>query len=151
MIHYKFSILNAIDMKVWLIIFSFILTSSLSAQNTILTSEDARFRAQVQSDTTALQNLMADDMLYIHSNASVDTKAIFINNLKTGKTIYQSMQREGTAQIRTYGKNGISNGIVLAKGINNGTPFDIRIRYTAVYKKQKRTWQLVSWQSTRIL
>jgi len=138
-------------MKFLIFILFLIFTFALSAQNTILTSEDARFRAQVQSDTNALQNLMADDMLYIHSNASVDTKTIFINNLKTGKTIYQSMQREGTAQIRTYGKTGISNGIVLAKGVNNGTPFGIRIRYTAVYKKQKGTWQLVSWQSTRIL
>jgi hypothetical protein len=135
----------------FLILLLFVLFSFTSfTQNTIRSSEDARFRAQVQGDTAALDQLMTDDMLYIHSNASVDTKAIFFSNLNTGKTDYQFMEREGEPQIRSYGKMGISNGIVLAKGVNNGTPFDLRIRYTSVYLKQKGVWRLASWQSTRI-
>lgn len=136
----------------YLVLYFYIFFTSYNvlAQNTILESEDARFRAQVQADTAALKNLLTEDLLYIHSNATVDTKAIFISNIKTGKTDYEFLQREGDAAIRTYGKFGISNGIVLAKGINHGAPFDIRIRYTAVYKKQKGAWRLASWQSTRI-
>jgi hypothetical protein len=137
-------------MKIWLsILCSFYLTFGFAQQST-LTSEDARFRAQVQQDTATLQLLLADDMLYIHSNGLVESKSDFLNSIKTGKIIYQSMQRDGNTQVRNYGKTSISNGIVAAKGINNGVPFDIRLRYTAVYHRKKSIWQLVSWQSTRI-
>lgn len=139
-----------ISMRIWFVIlFSFCLTLSF-AQKTIVTSEEARFRAQVQQDTAALQRLLADDMLYIHSNGLVESKSDFLQSIKTGKITYQAMQREGNAQVRTYGKTGIINGIVAAKGLSSGNPFDIRIRYTAVYHKKKSTWQLISWQSTRI-
>ncbi|MFN7120168.1 MAG: nuclear transport factor 2 family protein [Saprospiraceae bacterium] len=137
-------------MKPLFLFFLLILALPALAQKTILESEDARFRAQMQRDTVALQQLLTDDLLYIHSNALVETKTAFINSISNNKIIYEVVQREGSAQIRTYGKTGISNGIVLAKGVNNGTPFDIRIRYTAVYHKQKGAWRLASWQSTRM-
>lgn len=120
------------------------------AQNTISSSEDARFQAQVQRDTLALKNLLSDDLIYIHSNALTETKTDFMNSVKTGHITYQSMQTEAQRSIRSYGKTGISNGIVHATGLLNGAPFDIRLRYTAVYNKQKGKWRLVSWQSTRI-
>ncbi len=127
-----------------------IFTLPAIAQNTILSSEDARFQAQVQRDTLALQNLLSDDLVYIHSNALTETKTDFINSVRTGHIAYQSMQTEAQRSIRTYGKIGISNGIVHAAGLLNGTPFDIRLRYTAVYHKRKGKWRLVSWQSTRV-
>ncbi len=120
------------------------------AQRTIGESEDARFRAQVNQDTLALKNLLADDLMYIHSNALAETKQDFINSVKTGNITYQSMQTEGQRSIRMYGKAGVCNGIVHVTGLLNGNPFDIRLRYTAIYFKQKGGWKLVSWQSTRI-
>ena len=68
-----------------------IFTLPAIAQNTILSSEDARFRAQVQRDTLALQNLLSDDLVYIHSNALTETKTDFINSVRTGHIAYQSM------------------------------------------------------------
>lgn len=137
-------------MKNWIIIILGFITFPLFAQNTILSSEDARFRAQVARDTNALRNLLAEDLIYIHSNALVETKTDFLNSINKGTFIYQFMQPEEGRTIRTYGKMGISNGVVQVKGILNNNPFDIKLRYTAVYNKQKGAWKLVSWQSTRV-
>lgn len=137
-------------MKPLFFFIALIFTLPAWAQRSIPEAEDARFRAQVQQDTAALKYLLADDLVYIHSNALVETKRDFINSVKMGSIVYQFMQTEGQRGIRTYGKMGISNGIVHATGLLNGNPFDIRLYYTAIYNKHKGGWKLVSWQSTRI-
>lgn len=58
------------------------------------------------------------------------------------------MDRE-TAQVRFYGKTSITNGTIKVKGLLSGNPFEVRMLYTAVYRKQHKNWQLVNWQSTR--
>ncbi|MDX1942392.1 MAG: nuclear transport factor 2 family protein [Saprospiraceae bacterium] len=121
-----------------------------NAQKTIVESEAMRFKAQVERDTEALKVLLTDDLIYIHSNALTERKSDFLQSIKTGNIAYHSMQPEEGRSIRNYGKAGISNGIVHVMGILNGNLFDIRLRYTAVYIKQKGIWRLVSWQSTRI-
>lgn len=135
-------------MKSFISIIFLFFTIHAVAQRSILESEDARFQAQVQRDTAALKNLLAEDVLYIHSNALVETKQDFINHVKNGDLIYQSMQPQGQRAVRDYGKTGICNGIVHATGLLNNKPFDIKLRYTAVYQKQKGKWKLISWQST---
>lgn len=127
-----------------------IITISAFAQRTIPESEDMRFRAQVAQDTAALKTLLTDDLMYIHSNGLTETKSDFLHSITTGNITYQTMEPEADRRIRTYGKTGISNGIVHATGLLNGNPFDIKLRYTAVYVKQKGKWRLASWQSTRV-
>jgi len=122
----------------------------LVAQSTISDSEDMRFNAQVEKDTVLLRRILSDDLVYIHSNALEETKSDFLHSISTGNITYNSMQPEPGRAIRNYGKTGISNGIVQVKGLIQGKPFEVRLRYTAVYVKQKKTWRLVSWQSTKI-
>jgi hypothetical protein len=122
----------------------------LVAQSTIADSEDMRFNAQVKKDTVLLRRILSDDLVYIHSNALVETKSDFLHSISTGNITYNSMQPEPGRTIRKYGKTGISNGIVQVKGLIQGKPFEVRLRYTAVYVKQKKNWRLVSWQSTKI-
>ncbi len=134
---------------IYTIIFCIVAITAL-AQRTIAESEDMRFQAQVAKDTNALKILLTDDLVYIHSNALTETKRDFLHSITTGNITYRTMQPEAGRAIRTYGKTGISNGIVHATGLLNGNPFDIKLRYTAVYVKQKGKWRLASWQSTRV-
>lgn len=127
-----------------------IIAISAFAQRTITESEDMRFQAQIAQDTAALKNLLTDDLMYIHSNGLTETKSDFLHSITTGNITYKTMQPEAGRAIRTYGKTGISNGIVHATGLLNGNPFDIKLRYTAVYVKQRGKWRLASWQSTRV-
>ena len=120
------------------------------AQSTILESEALRWRAQVERDTVLLNKLLTDDLVYIHSNALTESKSDFLHSVQSGSITYHNMQGEPGGSIRQYGKTGISNGIVRATGLLNGTPFEVRLRYTAVYVRQKGRWRLASWQSTRM-
>jgi len=116
----------------------------------ILAVEQHRFEAMVRHDTVALRPMLADDLVYIHSNALQETKSAHISAISTGRLAYNSMVRE-SARVRRYGrKMALTNGVVQAKGIINANPFEVRLTYTAVYRRTHGTWQLVNWQSTKI-
>ena len=115
----------------------------------VLATEQQRFDLMVKRDTVALRPMLHDELLYIHSNALQETKSAHLTAISTGRLAYASMVRE-TADVRHYGKTALTNGVVRVKGVINGTPFEVRLLYTAIYRKQHGRWLLLNWQSTKI-
>lgn len=115
----------------------------------ILSVELQRFEAMTRQDTATLKNLLSDDLIYIHSNSMRETKSAHIAAIVSGNLVYQKMNRE-KVEVRRYGKIALTNGTLQVQGFLNNAPFELRLMYTAVYKKHKKYWQLLNWQSTRI-
>jgi ketosteroid isomerase-like protein len=137
-----------LSLGVWLLF----LFSSLNAQSKdaskILSIENLRFAAMMHADTAALRPMLADDLVYIHSNALVERKLEHLAAIGLRKLVYEKMDREA-AEVRFYGKTALVNGTIKVQGILNGNAFAVRLLYLAVYRKKRHTWQLVHWQSTR--
>ena len=114
----------------------------------VLATEQSRFDAMINRDTAVLERLLSDDLVYIHSNALQENKRAHIRSIASGKIIYQCMSRSDNV-VRFYGKTAINTGAINAKGIISSNPFDLKMLYTAVYRKKKQGWQLVNWQTTR--
>lgn len=132
----------------------FSLVLPLSGQNArardVLDTETRRFGLMTKADTFALAPLLAAELFYIHSNGLTETKAQHLSAIAAGRLVYRNMEREEVA-VRFYGKKtALTNGIVKVSGILNGNAFELRLRYTALYRRQKGLWRLVNWQSTRI-
>jgi ketosteroid isomerase-like protein len=132
-----------------LLVILLFLPAILSGQRTVQASEDQRFAAIVRQDTVQLRHLLHDDLIYVHSNALIETKRDFIHSVHSGKIVYQAFNRT-KMQVEQSGKMAIVNGEVNTKGLLNGNPFDVNLRYLAVYRKRKGQWSLYRWQSTRI-
>ena len=136
-----------------LLLFLLFYSHQISAQGSWKTAlpevETARFRAMTQKDTLQLRTLLADELVYIHSNGLVETRADHLRSIAGGKIEYRSMNRD-TVAVRRHGKIGLTNGIVRVQGALEGKPFELRLRYTAVYRYQKKRWQLLNWQSTKM-
>lgn len=125
---------------------------TLSAQRTakILAAEQARFQAMTTRDSVGLPRLLHSDLIYLHSNGLTETRRDFVASVASGRLQYHQMEREGTPVVARYGRTGLISGVVHATGVLNGTPFDIRLRYTSVYRRSYGHWQLLRWQSARI-
>lgn len=117
--------------------------------NFVLKKESDRFAAMTSRDTAALRGLLHDDLIYIHSNALMESKAQHIAAIASGRLVYQKMTPENV-KIRRYGKTALTDGTLQVKGLLNGTAFELRLAYTAVYRKKRGHWRLLNWQSTRI-
>jgi len=124
--------------------------SQTLAKKSVLDTEAQRFAAMTTRDTVFLKNYLADDLVYIHSNGLTETKKAHINAISSGSIIYRTMDRAFETQVRHYGKWAIANGTVQVTGIVNNNPFEVQLRYTAVYRKKRGKWLLINWQSTRM-
>jgi hypothetical protein len=127
-------------------------SSLFSQTNTIrnvLAVEQTRFDAMIRSDTNLLSYLLGNELIYIHSNALKEDKKGHIRSISSGKIVYQQMTREEPT-VRTFRKIAVTTGVINVKGIISGNPFDVKMFYTAIYKKRQHRWLLVHWQSTRL-
>jgi ketosteroid isomerase-like protein len=108
-----------------------------------------RFRLMVQNDVAALETLLADDLVYIHTTGKMETKQQFLDSLRSGALRYRSIEPSETV-VRTAGDGAIVTGRAKAAVTNRGADREFDIRYTAVYRSTEGRWQLMSWQSTGI-
>ena len=118
----------------------------------VLAAERLRFQAQTARDTAALRNLVDADLLYVHSNGLEESRRDFLNNVATGAIEYRTLQPvPNTQRVLKLGRNAaLVQGAVAVSGLYRGTPFDIRLRYTSVYRKRRGRWRLLTWQSLKI-
>jgi hypothetical protein len=113
-------------------------------------SELTRFAAMQRGDTAALRPRLAAELVYTHSNAMVESRELHLELVGSRRTVYESLV-PAVMRYTLYGPDvAVGNGVVKAKGLLNGTPFDVILRVTTVHAWQDGRWQLVSWQSTRI-
>ncbi len=111
----------------------------------ILALEDRRIEAMVKGDAQALEEILADDLIYTHTTARLDTKASFIDAVKTGKSNYKSVDRKDV-EVRDLGDTAVVTGH--AKFHVGDNKFEAR--FIDVYAKRNGAWQMVAWQSTRV-
>ena len=63
-------------------------------QSKLIFLEKQRFVAMTQKDTFFLKQILADDLIYSHSNALVESKKDFLQSIQTGKINYKIMESE---------------------------------------------------------
>jgi ketosteroid isomerase-like protein len=121
----------------------------MSADNEVLQADDRRFDAMRKEDWAALDATLADDLVYVHSTARVESKAEHIANLKGGKPHYRGIApRERKARVN--GNVGIVNGVSEMHVENAGKENRFTIRYLAIYVKSGQNWRMTAWQSTKV-
>lgn len=108
-----------------------------------------RFDAMCSQDTVLLKRVLADDLIYMHSNGLKETKTSFIQSVKEQKIVYQNIHIE-EVEFRKYDRTIIGNGLIYVEGMYQQQPFQIKLFFTEIYYKKKGIWQLVSWQSLKI-
>jgi len=124
-------------------------TGTITAEEA-LKAEDARFAAQMAGDVAAMQRLFGDDLVYVHSSTLVDTKASFIESIRSGNVKYRSMKR-GDAKVRTYGCIAIVTASANFEVTARGQELSLHLLYHAIWAKRAGGPQFVSWQATRVM
>ncbi len=120
-----------------------------AAVEAVKEAELARFKAQMGGDWTALDALLGNELVYVHSNTQVDTKTSYVESMRSGALKYTSIvPRDMT--VRVYGDTAIITAAAHITAVSNGQGIDNHLRYTDVWVKRGGRWQMVSWQSTRI-
>ena len=119
------------------------------SEHEVIAADDRRFQAMMKQDWPALDAALADDLVYVHSTARVESKAEHLGNLKAGKPHYRGASpRE--RKVRVRGEVAIVNGVSDMHVDNAGKEQRFTIRYLAVYARTADRWQMTAWQSTKV-
>lgn len=110
--------------------------------------ERARFQTFTSADTTAMQKVLGDDLLYCHASGKCQTKQELIAAFASKELVYRKLNLISTKP-RAVGGAVLINGRVEITAEQSGQPVIFQGIYTDVYVKRDGRWQLVSWQSTR--
>jgi hypothetical protein len=114
-----------------------------------LKAEEARYAAQMNNDFAAMERLFGDDLVYIHSSTLQDTKASFIESMRSGAVKYRGMTR-GAVKVRTYGCIAIISGEGRFEVTARGQDLSLELLFHSVWAKRAAGVQFVSWQATRL-
>ena len=108
-----------------------------------------RMLAMALKDVATLESLLADDLIYTHSSARLDTKRSLIEGMTSGKTVYTAVE-PSDVKAQDLGDTVVLTGIAQIKVTVAGTPNAFGVRFTDVYARRDGRWQMVTWQSTRL-
>lgn len=112
-------------------------------------AEDARYAAQTSNDFVAMDKLLGADLVYIHSSGVVDSKASFLEVLRSGTTRYRSMRRREVT-VRTYGCVALITGTADFEITSRGQDLALQLRFLSAWVKRPTGVQFVSWNSARV-
>jgi ketosteroid isomerase-like protein len=118
-------------------------------QKVIVERDAERAQAMIKADAKALDEILRDDVTYIHSSGPIEGKAQVIKEITSGKLKYTGVEPSEVG-VRVYGDTAISTGRALLKASSLGKPMAFSVRFTEVWLRSNGVWQLAAWQSTRI-
>lgn len=116
---------------------------------TIIDLDKKRMHAMAKKDVGTLEAVLADDLIYTHSSARLDTKRSLIDAMVSGATVYTACE-PSDVKAQDLGDTVVLTGIAQIKVVSNGAPNAFGVRFTDVYAKRNGSWQMVTWQSTRL-
>jgi uncharacterized protein (TIGR02246 family) len=120
-----------------------------NVEQAVAAAHDRRIAATVAGDAAALSAMMTDDLTYTHSSGVEESKAEFLDGLKSGKYAYREIAPRGR-KVRVHGDAAIVSGpchVVIEPG---GKRTEIDLYFTEVYVKEGGQWRMALWQSTRL-
>jgi hypothetical protein len=141
-------------MKKYVLLYSIVLFAQMAfgknAKQKILLAETTRYAAMIAQDTFALAGMMANSLVYYHSNGMLDTKQSLLQSIATKELVHKNITIQD-ALVRVYQrKTAIVSGKCTYDIMYKGTAMQLHFVYVNVYTKLKGHWLLVNRQTTKI-
>jgi hypothetical protein len=149
--HFNKPILTIVHVSIicFLIISSHIAKGQASEEKQVLRLFHKKFEWLKSHQFDSLRWMLDDNLMYVHSNGWVETKADVIDDLKTGKLVYRKVDISETS-VRVYDNTAIVTGKGVFSGVNNGTEFSLNLMFTEVYINKNGRWLLASRHANRL-
>jgi hypothetical protein len=115
----------------------------------IIDLDKKRMDAMAQKDIATLNAVLADELIYTHSSARLDTKQSLVGAMQSGATVYTAVV-PSDVKAQDFGNVVVLTGLARISVVSSGKPNSFSVRFTDVYVNKGGQWQMVTWQSTRV-
>jgi ketosteroid isomerase-like protein len=112
--------------------------------------EERRRTAMTAPDPESLTALLSDDVVYTHSDGSVDDKDAYLASVRTGDLVYRRVD-QGIERILTRDGTAVVFGTMAADIVRHGAEKTLDNRTVVVYTAEPDgEYRLIAFQSTPI-
>jgi ketosteroid isomerase-like protein len=116
----------------------------------IAQAEQSLYRAMIAQDFKALDAILADDLVYVHSTAVAETKDGYLTGVRDGLYEYGSIVSDPVVA-RLLGDVAVQTGRSLMLVGARGQPKSrTNLLVTLVWKREAGSWRLWRRHATRI-
>ncbi|MBL8211914.1 MAG: nuclear transport factor 2 family protein [Bryobacterales bacterium] len=123
--------------------------AAASVEDQIKEAEKAWSTAVAKNDFAALEKVLSDDLMYVHSNGEADSKKLFIDNLKNKVRTYHGVTYDSMT-VKVSGNVAllaVKGGLdVTTRGARN----QVKVAFLHTFVKKGSQWQLLGHQSARL-
>jgi ketosteroid isomerase-like protein len=105
--------------------------------------------ARVKADVATLDRILAADWTVTHGDGTINTKAEYLADLKSGARQFSADVKEDELSVRLYGDTAVAAGLSDSKVTYHGKPSGGALRFTRVYVKRDGRWIMIVSQATR--
>ena len=124
-------------------------SSSDDDARSVLAAEDRRYRAMIDADLPALDRLLADQVSYAHSNGVRDTKAEYLQKVRSGYYDYRRIDHP-VERLEVVGDTALVLGRMTADLAVDGTSKTIDNLSLAVWARIGGEWRLLAYAPTTL-
>jgi ketosteroid isomerase-like protein len=141
-----------------MVLFAFAFAQSPIAQQPANSTSEQEVKQMIEKyrsailrrDVATLEEIWADDYVFVNAAGDVLTKTDRLANIKSGATTLDSIKEEEHVSVRVYQNSAVVTSRVTLKGQYSGQPISGQYRSTLVLVKGSGGWQLVSNQLTAL-
>ncbi len=109
--------------------------------------KDQRLKAEFDRNTSFLQHVLADELIYGMTQGDVLNKAQLLERTSAPEHTYEEL-RSDHVLVRIYGNVAIMTDRTTARGVNYGRPFAGLFRFVRIFVRKEGRWQVVLEQGT---
>lgn len=113
----------------------------------------SRIDALLKNDLKALEQLFAEDMVYVHSAGKIDRKKPYLASLAAGNLIYLSIRYDPAPGVLVAGREtAVVTGRATIEFKTKAGQLNQRVlTTTTVYARGAAGWKVVSYQATPVV
>ena len=109
-----------------------------------------KFRWWVKNDMDEFEDLLDDNVLFIHANGKTESGKQAIDGMRNKRVVYKNIEIQKST-CRVFGKTAIVTGEGDFTTVTDEHEATARMAYTEVYVQQDHEWKLVSAHFSRWL
>jgi ketosteroid isomerase-like protein len=111
---------------------------------------DTQFQAAVKvNDVRAMDRILAEDMVLVLGDGSINTRAELLQEARGGTYVYERQEEDpGTQSVHVWGDTAVVTARLWVKGMNQGKAFDRHLWFSDVYVHTVKGWRYAFGQAS---
>lgn len=133
----------------FMMVTTILLAATLASSDAAAVADlDTRYQAAVaRNDASTMDRILADNFVLVTGTGKVYSKGDLLAEARSHSVLY-ARQDDRERTVRVYGDTAIVTAKLMAKGSENGKPFDYHLWFSDVYVRQSNGWRYVFGQAS---